>query len=66
MWMLYWRVDGKEGGEDEGEALSFLVDLHSYTPGMKILNLFYGYAFYKFTMLPKTVKICNCVTLTMC
>lgn len=66
MWMLYWCVDGKEGGEDEGEALSFLVDLHSYTPGMKILNLFYGYAFYKFTMLPKTVKICNCVTLTMC
>lgn len=29
MWMLYWCVDGKEGGEDEGEALSFLVDLHS-------------------------------------
>lgn len=38
----------------------------TYTPSMKILNLFYGYAFYKFTMLPKTVKICNCVTLTMC
>lgn len=34
--MLYRCVDGKEGGEDEGEALSFLVDLHSYTPGMKI------------------------------
>lgn len=30
MWMLYWCVDGKEGGEDEGEALSFLVDLHSW------------------------------------
>lgn len=29
-------VHGEEGAEDEGEAVSFLVDLHSYTPGMKI------------------------------
>lgn len=70
--MLYRCVDGKEEAEDEGEAVNFLVGLHSYPHGWMdayediILNLFYGYAFYKFTMLPKTAIICNCVTLTMC